>query len=176
MSCGKNTSISEQVQIERGIFGMVPGGKDRVTIPEPKGAVATIATGIDKSSRMNLSRGSYIIRGYVENMEVASLIENEMRAIPVDGEFKRVFFHKIDVQPPEMKNGKIGSKFTQVITVIDNPIPLVPVVWAAAAVSSLTAGWFFVDKVETFTESSTGKFLSVAATVAGLAGLYFIIR
>jgi hypothetical protein len=167
MSC-KSVRTAESAQ-----FGAVGSRK---TVPEPQGQQVTIAQDLTQAAKMQLMRGSYKISGFMENVGDSHLIEDEVRAIPVGDEYKRVYFHKVDVQPSEIRGEREGSRFTQVVTVLDNPLPLAPLVWAGSAVATLGSGWFFVDKVESFTETGTGQFLTIAAAVGGLVALYFTLQ
>jgi len=121
----------------------------------------------DEVKAVTLKRGSHKIRGFFPNIQTAALYENKQIALPLDGEYKRVFVHKLDVQPPEYSEeyGEMISRFTADITILDNPLPLIPIFWGIAGIGSFTAGWFFVDKVETFTSTGTGKVVTIFGAI-----------
>jgi len=142
-----------------------------------------LARGNKQAKQLNLKRGQYRVKGWVAANEYKSYSQfkrDVMKLIPQGNEKKRVFFRKIDVGNRQeiKKDGQDyqAHPFTLVFTVIDNPIPLEPVIWGASIIGSATAGWFFVDKVETFTETGTGSFISIIAGLATLGGLYLTLR
>lgn len=143
---------------------------DQPVIMEPTGGLKTIVSGADAALSAALGRGAYIIRATVQNNTGSpAFVENREYLIPVSGEQKRIFFHKVDISAPVEIEGEMVSQMVAVVTVIDNPLPLLPIVWAASIIGSLTAGWFFVDKVERFTTSAAGQVLTFAAV--GIAAL-----
>jgi len=114
-----------------------------------------------------LTRGSYVIRASMdEQIDSPVIITNKQKAAWVQDELKRIHFHKVSIVPT-----RTGSDMVITAEVIDNPIPLVPIIWGGAALTStFLAGGFFVHKVESFTEGPSG--LLLWATVGlGLAGL-----
>lgn len=139
-------------------------------IQEPTGFTSVILDNPYAASEALLRRGGYVIRGVMEAGSASgTFIQNRLITVPIDGEQKRVFLHKIDISEPEMIQGRKSSRLTLVVTVIDNPVPVVPIVYGVSAIGTLVAGWFFVDKVEQFTETGTGQVLSIGA--AALLGL-----
>lgn len=96
------------------------------------------------------------------------------KAIPIDEEFKRVYFYKISFLPiDEEFEGQPLARLTAVFHVVDNPLPLVPIAWAAVAAIASGGSWLLIDKVEEFsTESLTGAFLTTAGAIAGLLILW----
>lgn len=136
-------------------------------ISEPAGLTYTILEDPYKISDAMLKRGAYIVRGFMDPKNSdGSFQQNEIITVPIDGERKRVYIHKVDISAAEWIGEKKLSKFTIVITVIDNPVPIVPIVYGVSAMGTLVAGWFFVDKVEEFTETSTGSIITLGAAAA----------
>lgn len=150
----------DQQEIKITSPGNAPIVPDNIfTLAEPKTP--------EQVKAITLKRGSHKIRGYLPNIKTAALYENKQIALPIDGEFKRIFVHKLDVQPPEMNEeaGEMVSRFTADITILDNPLPLVPIFWGLAGIGTFGSGWFFVDKVESFTETGTGKVITILAAL-----------
>lgn len=127
------------------------------------GISRTLSSDHSEAIKLALQRGQHKVRAIVPYGGGAKSIEGVSKKINIEDEFKRIYFHKIDLKPIEESEGK--AVLTLVFHVIDNPIPLVPIIWAGSIVASLGAGVFFVDKVESFT-NSFGGWLSI-----GLAGL-----
>lgn len=142
-----------------------------------------LASSHQQAKQLNLKRGQYRITGWVAANEYQSYEQFKRdltKLIPQGAEKKRVHFHKIDVgERQEIKkdgDDYLAHPYTLVFTVVDNPIPVVPIIWGASIIGSATAGWFFVDKVEAFTETSSGKLITVAASLATIAGLYLAFK
>jgi hypothetical protein len=169
-------NVSESARLEMAANSKVNAG-DVAVMPEPTGDLQTLAIGSDASSVVLLKRGSYRIQGEMENYDLAKLEINKSIAIPVDGEFKRIFIHKLDVQKPTKgADGSQKSRFTAVITVIDNPVPIIPIIYGVSIIGSLTAGWFFVDKVQKFGDTFTGRTITFLTVVVLLFGVYKFFR
>lgn len=121
---------------------------------------------------MTLKRGQYRIQGRINVKQVPDpekmLMRNVEVPLLIDNEYKRVAFHKIDIQPPKEVDGEMMASYTMVFTVVDNPIPLAPIIWGAASTISLVSGYFFVDKVESFTKTGTGSLVLIGLSAAAL--------
>lgn len=125
-----------------------------------------------------LRRGQYRITGKMAMKPGFKpvFLQNITRAIRAgDNEAKRVHFYKIEFLPTgEIIDGAQVARFTVVAHIIDNPVWLVPLLWGAAGIGTALGGWMLVDKVESFTETGTGKVLSIAAAmVTILLGIRF---
>lgn len=94
-------------------------------------------------------------------------------AVPAGDEFKRIYFHKINVVPTDLEHeGQPLGRLTAVFHVLDNPFWIVPALKAATVaigvVGGSIGGWFLIDKVEEFTSTGIGSIIGVAASIAGL--------
>lgn len=143
-------------------------------IPENVSDPVTISEDPETNKNILLSRGQYRARGRFQvsgRPDPEKMLQSNIELpIQYQGEYKRVVLHKIDIQPArhDPALGENFSDYTIVFTVVDNPLPLVPIVWGVAGVATLTSGYFFVDKVESFTETGTGSLLMLGLTAAAL--------
>lgn len=123
----------------------------------------------DEAIKLALPRGQHKIKALISYSGEAKTFDNVEKKIDIQGEFKRIYFHKIDVRPV----AEDKAMLTLVFHILDNPIPIVPIVWAGSIVASAVAGYFFIDKVETFTNTIGGK-ISIALAV--VTGAYLIFK
>lgn len=148
-------------------------------IPNPTGSLRTIISGDAKSAaaaavEAEVTRGAYIVRFKVDNPTgTRPLIQNKMDYVTFGGERKRVFFHKIDIGAPVSDESGTWSEGTAIFTVLDNPLPLLPIVWGGVVLAGMAGSWLFVDKLEKFTNTAGGQLFTIAA--AALA-VYLIAR
>lgn len=147
------------------------GDATETVTPPPRGnTLITIEEEHEAAETMGLKRGTYKVFSEIEfKGQRPVFVQNQEKAIPVDGELKRVFFHKVEIKNirplDEFRN---KADLITEFTIIDNIIPLAPVIWGASIIGSGVAGYFFVDKVQEFTETTTGSFITVAASVLGI--------
>ena len=135
------------------------------------GTSRTLSASHDEAVKLALTRGQHKIKAlipYEKNNAVS--IDNVLKKLDIEGEFKRVFFHKIDIRPIE---GEDKAVLTATFHVLDNPIPVIPIVWGASIVASATAGVFFIDKVESFSNSFGGI---VSIGIALVVGYFTIFK
>jgi len=133
------------------------------TVPYP------IAFG-KSAARLNLTKGSYQIKGEIEanNAEPITIFDRELIVTGSDGTPKRIYIHRLHIAPAEIvindeERGEIsGAKFNMSFTVIDNPIPIAGIVYGLGAIGTLVSGYFFVDRVDKFTSSTTGGLITLA--------------
>lgn len=128
----------------------------------------------ETAAELRLERGQYRVTALVPyDAEQSIHVREVMKALELDGEFKRVYFYKVNLVPTgEEHEGQPLGRLTAVFHVIDNPIWLVPALYAATAAVSVVGGWFLVDKVETFSKTGIGTILTAAAAAGTLLLLW----
>jgi hypothetical protein len=140
-------------------------------LPEPGGIIDAVYSGAEAATLGTLVKGSYKLTGRIANAaRVPVLITNKTITVPADSgrQLKRVYIHKLSIERAQVIDGAPGSGFEAIVTVLDNPLPVAAIVYGLSAVATLTAGWFFVDKVDRFTNTTSGSIITIAAAVAGL--------
>lgn len=97
-------------------------------------------------------------RPFLQNLEAKVLTEK--------GE-KRIYIYSISQRAVKPVNGEETLEITAVFSVLDNPIWIVPALYALTAAIGTIGGWFLIDKVESFSGTTVGAiltFLVVALT------------
>lgn len=128
----------------------------------------TIATGNREAQAKTLKRGSYKVVSRVKYFKpVPSIIQNEQKIIDINGEAKRVFFHKIEHRDvKETAPGEFSAKQIIVYDLIDNPVGPAPVVKAAEVVATGQADPDpQIESVEEFTAWGWAELATLAGTV-----------
>lgn len=136
----------------------------------------TIATGHDESEGLQLARGQYRVQYTIPYDGEPQRIRNTTKALDTGDEYKRVHFYKMDVHPldePDPETGEPVARVTAVFHVLDNVIPLAPLVWAGSAAIIGGTGWLFLDKVETVSERAPIAFVPI---LAAIGTIYFLVR
>lgn len=132
------------------------------------------------ANNYRLSRGQFRVTFRVNDPE--SDIEPEARAsrlmtdlqdkltmaVTPEGERKRIYIYSITQQRADPVNGEDALVITATFNVLDNPIWIVPALWAMTAVIGTVGSWFLIDKVESFSDTTVGTV--VIFTVAALTG------
>lgn len=142
------------------------------TIPaEQAGATETLATGEEVASKA-LARGQYLIRFQTTgDLAQAKSARGETKALKVEGELKRVHFYKVDAVPTDEKTEQ-GEQIIQVTAkflVLDNPLPLAPIAWGAAAfVGAGGGGWLLFSSAESFVQDTQWPILTGAAAIVSI--------
>ena len=164
-SCANNAPAAAESRIS----GNVNTEVNVVSAPVlPKNTVVKFQNlTLEQAKSQDLSRGSYKINAVIEYTGSPVFITNEEKGLNVGEEIKRVFYHKIEIKNIRTEGGRRVADLITKFTVVDNPLPLVPIIWGASIVASGTAGWFFLDKAQEFTETTGGKLITVLA--AGLS-------
>ena len=140
------------------------------TVLPVSGVLETLAEGEEaEGENIALLAGQYRITGYVDEVLERGQVTNVQKSVLWDGEYKRVHYHKVDIIPEPDNN---RTRITSVIEILDNPLPLVPIIWGLSAVATGVAGYFFVDKVQEFTTTGLNPLLLTLGTVATLIMLY----
>lgn len=138
------------------------------TIPrEETGDTETLATGAD-AAELDLVRGQYRTSFTVAADADPATVENETRRLKIGEERKRVHFYKVDAIPTGEKSdeGEPLVKVTTVFRVIDNPLPLAPIAWGAAALVGAGGGsWILFSSAEGFVEEAGPTILTAAAAI-----------
>lgn len=141
----------------------------------------TLTTDPERGGDMQLERGQYRITARVPWHSDVAIHDRELPVgIAADGEFKRIYAYKLSAVPIDetAPGGEPLAQITIVAHVVDNPIPIAPIIWgvvyrAAPWIAGSIGGWFVIDKVERFsTQSLTGALLTSAAAVGGLLLLW----
>lgn len=124
--------------------------------------------------RTDAAEGTALVRGMYRIQWTATLAAGaEARAesirgaeitVPAGGEFKRVQVDKLDAVP----TGDGRVIYTAVVSVLDNPLPLVPIVWGLTALAGGVVSWLTLDKLQQFTESLPGSILTISAAALAL--------
>jgi hypothetical protein len=128
----------------------------------------------EDAEQVGLTRGTYKIVSTIPYEGKGKIVRGVTKSIPQNNEFKRIRFDKIDIVPTdELINGQPAGKMTIVAEVIDNPIWLPALVYGGLAIGSLTAGYFFIDKVEEFSNESI---IPLGAMILTGIGLYLGIK
>lgn len=136
---------------------------------EDTGELLTVTEDPEKAQRLVLPRGQYRLSWRQPYDGPAQHLKDLTRAIEVDREFKRVHIYKLDLVPTDqLHQGEKLAQVTAVVRVLDNPLPIVPVVWGLTIVGSALSGWFVLDKVEKVSGTAGGSALFIAAAVIGL--------
>lgn len=165
MSCGLKTSdqIAEEtgIQLEDAEIANPPA--------EIFGDTVLVSDQHNKAIKTALQRGQHKVSAVISYEGNAQTFDNVLKKIDVDGEFKRVYFHKVDIRPVDSQKAML----TTVFHVLDNPLPLVPIVWGASIVAGATAGYFFVDKVESFSSTIGGK---ISIVIAGIVAYFTVFK
>lgn len=121
-----------------------------------------------------LSKGVYQIKAFVDAGNKDPVSKSDfIREFEVDGEVKKVRFKRVSISAPENVDGKQLSKLNAVFSIDENPIPIAFLIWGAVGATGLTAGGYFVNQVNRFTESSFNQFLTIAGI--GLTA-YFALK
>jgi len=105
-------------------------------------------------------------------------VEGETKRIEHQGEYKRVHFYKVDL----LDEGKISDDGNELRTVVakfrvlDNPLPLVPIAWGAAALVGVGGGsWLLFSSAESFVEESQWPILTAAASILSILAAYHAV-
>lgn len=138
----------------------IPLKKTSVTNPDP-GAV-------------HLYRGQYKMTATVKNYNGdAKQILDQQTSVLQENELKRVQFHKIDVVP----NSDGSATITTVFNVMDNQFILGGIIAAVGIIGGFVSGTIFVNKVEQFSETVTGKIFIVGITaLASVIAYHFVFK
>ena len=110
----------------------------------------------DEAKNLFLERGQYRIELTVPWESDKSLfLRDQFKAIEQDGEFKRIYIHKLSVVPTGERgaNGEKLAKMTVVFRAVDNPIWVPAAIWGFNIIAGSVGAWFVVDKVEGFSET-----------------------
>lgn len=115
-----------------------------------------------------LTKGVYEINGFIDagNKKPVSA-DNFTENIEVDGQIKKVRYKRVTISAPKEVNGKMLNKFRAVVSIDENPIPIAVIIWGAVGATGLTAGGYFVNSVNRFTENSFNQILTIAGLLAG---------
>jgi len=161
MACGVNQqNQAEPIKSEKKSSGFV----------SVNGLPFPIAFTPKQANESVLTTGFYQGKGIVENPEKKTVfLTDEIITVDTESGKKRIKIDLFEVRLP--KDGK--SEFELKFQVIDNFIPVVPIFWAVAGVSGLTAGGFFFNELNKFTSSSAGTIVSI---VAGIISLFLIVK
>lgn len=144
-------------------------------MPEPTGFPAQLLAGNDPATlQKGLERGSFRIRFKVKvpaSVTTPYDIRNQETQVQLENERKRIYVHRVEVVPLDQVSDDGQTRIAQAtatVTLVDNPLPVALVLLAVTAVGTPVAGWFFLDKIEEFTQSGIGQFTIVAASVLGV--------
>jgi len=137
------------------------------------GQLKTIASTPEEVAKLGLVRKQYRVIVYFPDTTGNAKeqhFKNVEKTLPIDNENKRVLFYKIDIVPTDHKdkNGNKLIKVTSVFLLLDNQILILPIVWGLSAIGSLTAGYFFVDKVQEYQKTTGGEITTLALTALGI--------
>lgn len=130
---------------------------------------------LGESNSKKLTKGVYEINAFVDvGNEKPVSVDNFTENIEVDGQIKQVRFKRVTIsRPTKDANGKKLSKLNAVVSIDENPIPIAIIVWGAVGATGLTAGGYFINSVNRFTENSFNQFIAVAGL---LASAYFAFK
>lgn len=84
----------------------------------------------------------------------------EAEALTPEGK-KRIYVYSISQRPVDPVHGEETLEITAVFTVLDNPIWIVPALYALTAAIGTIGGWFLIDKVESFSGTTVGAVLTL---------------
>ena len=118
------------------------------------------------NQKKELTKGVYKIDAFVDvgNDKPVS-IDRFTENIEVDGQVKKVRYKRVTISEPQDVDGRQLSRLKATVSIDENPIPIAVIIWGAICATGLTAGGYFVNSVNRFTESSFNQIL----TIAGLA-------
>lgn len=139
------------------------------TVPEEStGQTSTVSTDPKELRNTSLRRGQYRIVFTVAAEGEAQRLEGKTKAIDTGDEYKRVHFYKVDAQPLDQTDGQGRplTRITAVVHVLDNPLPLVPIAWGAAALVGVGGGSYLLfSSAESFVEESGSDVVFIAASI-----------
>lgn len=147
--------------------GDPPAGVPDTVPDESTEETRTLAEG-EAANELSLRRGQYRVTFTVPAATDPATVEGRTERVRVGDEYKRVHFYKVDVTPTgeTTKGGQPLARVVAVLHVIDNPLPLVPIAWGAAALVGVGGGgWLLFDSAEKFVSSSQWPILTGAAAV-----------
>jgi len=121
---------------------------------------------LGNNQKKELTKGVYKIDAFVDvGNEKPISIDNFTENIEVDGQVKKVRYKRVTISEPQTVEGAQLSRLRATVSIDENPIPIAIIIWGAVGATGLTAGGYFVNSVNRFTESSFNQIL----TIAGLA-------
>jgi len=158
-----------------GLLGLKEGEGEQAdpldTVPnEQTGATETLAQG-EEANELALSRGQYRVSFTVPgtpSAKTARTATGQTERVRVGDEMKRVHFYKVDAVPTEetSDDGEKLTRVTAVFHVVDNPLPLVPIAWGAAALVGVGGGgWLLFSSAEEFVQKTQWPILTGAAAI-----------
>lgn len=149
----------------------LPGTEPDPTVPdEATGQVETVAEGEDAAT-LTLTRGQYRTTFQVPVGVSPRGITGRTVRVEIGGEMKRIHFYKVDANPTgeQTKEGDDLTRVTAVFHVLDNPVPLAPVAWAAAGLVGVGGGsWLLFDSAEQFVTNTQWPILTGAAAILSI--------
>lgn len=129
--------------------------------------------GSDYSTR-ELSEGMYKISGFVKAGNNKPITRDGFtREIRVGDKLKKVQFQRVNVEAPRDVDGQQLSKFTAIVKVDENPLPIALIVYAGIGATGLLSGGYFINSVNRFTGSTFNQFLTVAGLAASAYFAFF---
>lgn len=147
-----------------------------VKVQEIIGDTVLLADNTEDAKKLLLKRSQYRYKGKMgfKDSEEEVIIEDQVIRVAEDNEYKRMYVHKLNMIPTgeQDDNGNYIYNVTAVFTMIDNPVWLVPALWALTAVGGTVGSWFLVDKIEEFSSTTGGSLVTIGLTVIGLILTY----
>lgn len=174
MSCGKE---------KKDVFGRPIDGAgagagataNAIVAPSVGNVARTIARGNEQADELLLKKGSYKVVSRVPFNGLSPVFLQDMKkGVEIDGQIKRVYFHKIELdQIAEPEPGYKTARQTIEYTLLDNPVPVRPVVDSATvlAVGSTQDG----AKIEQVQEFNDFNLSEIAITAGAVASFIFAV-
>lgn len=135
-----------------------------------------IALGAGTSNDYRLKRGQFRVTFRVQRTEETEVlierVRNQMLYVNTEDGPKRLHAYYITAGEGQPADGEETVAITATFVLLDNPIWLVPALWAVTSAVGVIGGWFLIDKVETFSSTGIGAIITVAAAAMTAFVLY----
>lgn len=117
---------------------------------------------VGEYQQKKLTTGVYEIRAFVKAGNKKPVSRDDFtREFQVDDENKKVRFKRVSISAPKNIDGQQLSELKAIVSIDQNPIPIALLIWGAVGATGLTAGGYFVNSVNRFTESSFNQILTI---------------
>jgi len=132
---------------------------------------STIAINPDPSTQA-LKRGQYRITLHTDqSVDQAKQTLDTQVSVPLNNDFKRLHFYKIDYIP----DGNGGTTIKAIVSVMDNQFIIGGIILAVGTIGGFLSGSLFVSKVEEFSQSVTGKLVEVGSLILTAFVIYYTL-
>lgn len=99
-------------------------------------------------------------------------VQDSLQYAQTDDGPKRIYVYSISQEPTDPVDGEEALLITATFAVLDNPVWIVPALYALTAAIGTVGGWFLIDKVESFSGTTAGSIVVVTAAALTAFLLY----